>query len=115
MTGAQKASYGDGLDEKFLHPYMWAVKSHYYSAALGFYNYPYAFGQLFSLALYAAFKKEPDGFAGRYRNILRSSGRSPAEETAGLAGFNIEEPSFWEQGIALIASREAEFSRYASQ
>ncbi|MDR1428896.1 MAG: M3 family oligoendopeptidase, partial [Spirochaetaceae bacterium] len=27
MTGAQKASYGDGLDEKFLHPYMWAVKS----------------------------------------------------------------------------------------
>jgi pepF/M3 family oligoendopeptidase len=70
MSEAQKASYGDGLDEKFLHPYMWAAKSHYYSAALGFYNYPYAFGQLFSLALYAAFKNGKAGFPECYRDIL---------------------------------------------
>jgi oligoendopeptidase F len=100
---------------------MWAAKSHYYSAALGFYNYPYAFGHLFSLALYAAFAGEKT-FPGEkntssrhYRDILKTTGCSSAEETARRAGFNIEETSFWEHGIALIASREAEFSRYVSQ
>jgi pepF/M3 family oligoendopeptidase len=111
MTGAQKASYGDGLDAKLLHPYMWAVKSHYYSAALGFYNYPYAFGQIFSLALYAEYQKEKELFPGRYRDLLKVTGSASAEETAGLAGFNIEDPAFWEQGIALIAARAAEFEK----
>src|SRR5204862_7132398 len=30
MIEAQRETYGDGLDEKILHPYMWAVKPHYY-------------------------------------------------------------------------------------
>ena len=30
MTDAQRATYGDGLDAEALHPYMWAVKPHYY-------------------------------------------------------------------------------------
>ena len=44
MLDAQKQAYGDGLDEQYLHPYMWINKSHYYSSALSFYNFPYAFG-----------------------------------------------------------------------
>jgi pepF/M3 family oligoendopeptidase len=114
MLEAQKASYGDGLDEKLLHPYMWAVKSHYYSAALGFYNYPYAFGQIFSLALYAAYQAEPQGFPVRYRELLKATGSASAEETARLAGFDIEDPAFWEQGIALIAAKAAEFEKRAA-
>ena len=31
MTDAQAATYGDGLDPATCHPYMWAVKPHYYS------------------------------------------------------------------------------------
>lgn len=52
MIDCQKKTYGDGLDENLLHPYMWAVKGHYYSTGFSFYNYPYAFGQLFALGLY---------------------------------------------------------------
>jgi oligoendopeptidase F len=53
MKEAQEATYGDGLDKLKRHPYMWAVKSHYYDPDLAFYNFPYAFGLLFGLGLYA--------------------------------------------------------------
>jgi len=53
MLDAQRQTYGDGLDENALHPYMWGVKSHYYSVGRSYYNYPYMFGLLFGLGLYA--------------------------------------------------------------
>jgi oligoendopeptidase F len=31
MLEAQRETYGDGLDGAYLHPYMWAMKPHYYS------------------------------------------------------------------------------------
>ncbi|RKX81674.1 MAG: oligoendopeptidase F, partial [Spirochaetes bacterium] len=55
MINAQKESYGEGLDPKQLHPYMWACKPHYYYADFNFYNFPYAFGLLFAKGLYAEY------------------------------------------------------------
>src|SRR5690606_28676188 len=43
MLDAQKEAYLDGLDHDNLHPYMWLVKGHYYSAGLNYYNFLYAF------------------------------------------------------------------------
>ena len=34
MLSAQADAYGDGLDQSTAHPYMWAVKPHYYGVAL---------------------------------------------------------------------------------
>ncbi|MGQ9901989.1 MAG: M3 family oligoendopeptidase, partial [Fimbriimonadales bacterium] len=68
MRDAQQQTYGDGLDEKALHPYMWAAKPHYYGSA--FYNYPYMFGLLFGRGLYARFLDDPDGFRARYDDLL---------------------------------------------
>ncbi len=100
MTDAQDRTYGDGVDVK--HPYMWAVKGHYYSEYFSFYNYPYAFGQLFALGLYASKDSVPD-FPAHYRNVLSMTGRFSAEEVAAAAGCNIEEKKFWMKGIGLIA------------
>ncbi|MDR1596249.1 MAG: M3 family oligoendopeptidase [Treponema sp.] len=108
---AQKKTYGDGLDPELLHPYMWAVKSHYYNTGLGFYNYPYAFGQLFSLGLFARFKQEGPAFAGAYREMLRLTGQAAAADVAKSALFNIEDEAFWQDGIALIAGRVEEFEK----
>ena len=55
MLDAQGQTYGDGLDPDALHPYMWAAKGHYYSTR-SFYNFPYMFGLLFGLGLYAAMR-----------------------------------------------------------
>jgi oligoendopeptidase F len=114
MRRAQIAAYGDALDGEKLHPYMWAVKSHYYSKDLAFYNYPYAFGLLFSLGLYARYQKEGPGFADVYRDLLRFTGSASAEDVARRAGFNIEEAPFWQDGITIISRRIDEFERMAA-
>lgn len=108
MKEAQLATYGDGLDPELLHPYMWAVKSHYYSPALAFYNFPYAFGQLFAYGLYAQAREKGPAFAETYKNILRLTGRSSAEDVGKAAGFDLEGPSFWQNGINLIQERVIE-------
>lgn len=98
MASAQEKTYGSGLSEE-RHPYMWAVKTHYYSPDLDFYNFPYAFGLLFAAGLYARYEKEKDTFAETYRGILCSSGSFPCEEICRRAGFDIEQKDFWMNGI----------------
>jgi pepF/M3 family oligoendopeptidase len=111
MLHAQRAAYGDALDGEKLHPYMWAVKSHYYSTDLAFYNYPYAFGLLFSLGLFARYQKEGPAFGEVYRELLRLTGSASVEDVARSAGFNIEEAPFWQDGIAVITRRIDEFEK----
>ncbi|MDR0382609.1 MAG: M3 family oligoendopeptidase [Spirochaetaceae bacterium] len=104
MLDAQKKTYGDALDPENLHPYMWAAKIHYYSPALQFYNYPYAFGHLFALSLYAR-GREDKSFAGTYRGLLEETGRCTAEDLASKAGFDVSSADFWRQGIDIIKER----------
>jgi oligoendopeptidase F len=113
MIDAQQRTYGDALDGDLLHPYMWAVKSHYYNSGLAFYNYPYAFGQLFSLGLFARAKAEGPGFERAYRELLRLSGSAGAGTVAASAGFTIEDPAFWQGGVAVIAKRVEELEKLA--
>lgn len=111
MVEAQKATYGDALDADQLHPYMWAVKGHYYSGDLAFYNFPYAFGLLFGLGLYARYEKEGPAFASDYRALLRMTGSARAAEVGRKAGFDMENIDFWRSGISVIAARVEEFER----
>ena len=106
MKEAQEKSYGDGLNEN-RHEYMWAVKSHYYSTGLDFYNFPYAFGQLFALGLYARYKKEGPGFANVYSFLLSDTGKMSCEDLCKKAGFDITDKEFWKSGI-LIYQKEFE-------
>ena len=111
MIQAQVDTYGDGLDKSRLHRYMWAVKGHYYSADLSFYNYPYAFGQLLGLALYANYTEAPQGFPNRYKRLLQLTGQATANEVTREAGFDIESAEFWQSGIDVIAKHVSEFGK----
>lgn len=102
MLDAQRQTYGDGLDSEFLHPYMWAVKPHYYSSA--FYNFPYMFGLLFGLGLYAIYEKEPEGFVDRYDALLSSTGLADAATLASGFGIDIRTPDFWRGSLNQIAA-----------
>jgi pepF/M3 family oligoendopeptidase len=104
MLDAQKRTYGEALDAEKLHPYMWAVKIHYYSISLPFYNYPYAFGQLFALSLYARGKEE-SSFSAAYRELLVATGRHSAEDLALKSGFDISGKDFWRRGLDIIEER----------
>ncbi len=109
MSEAQMATYGDALDPELLHPWMWAAKGHYYSPELSFYNFPYAFGLLFGLGLYARYRKEGPAFAASYRSLLAQTGSASAVEVTRMAGFDIETKAFWKSGLDVIGAQIAEF------
>lgn len=102
MLDAQRGTYGDGLDPDLLHPYMWAMKPHYYSAGRSFYNFPYMFGLLFGIGLYEVYKKDPDTFRAGYDDLLSSTGLDDATALAAKFGIDIRSRGFWEAGLASI-------------
>ena len=99
MLEAQKEAYGDGLDHKYLHPYMWVVKSHYYSENLSFYNFPYAFGGLFARGLYEKYKMEGEDFLPKYRALLNATTVMSVEDSAKQADIDLEDPQFWRTSL----------------
>ncbi len=109
MIAAQKKAYGDGLDENFMHPYMWLCKGHYYSGGLSFYNFPYAFGGLFARGLYAKYQKEGDSFVATYKEMLRRTASSDIEDCAAIAGVDLTKREFWCDGLKTIANEIEEF------
>jgi pepF/M3 family oligoendopeptidase len=102
MINAQKETYADGLDQDNLHPFMWAVKPHYYSTSLSFYNFPYMFGLLFGLGLYAQYLDDPQGFKGRYDEMLSSTGLDDAAELAAGYGIDIRKADFWRSSLDVV-------------
>ena len=113
MLTAQDRTYGDALDEN-RHPYIWAVKCHYYSSSIDFYNYPYAFGLLFGLGLLESWKNEGSAFSEKYKEILSLTGKLSCEEVCKKAGFDIESKEFWKKGIDSFKSELEELKKFAS-
>ena len=109
MLDAQKKAYGNGLDENCLHPYMWVCKSHYYSADLGFYNYPYAFGGLFARGLFAKYKKEGSAFVENYKKMLKNTPVMSVEDVAKICGIDLTDNEFW---MMILHSYDAEIDEF---
>lgn len=109
MLEAQKKTYGDALDPEQLHPYMWAVKCHYYSADLGFYNFPYAFGQLFSIGLYRKYLEDRKNFPELYRKLLGCTGIMDIKGVAKQACIDVETKEFFRSSMKFITDMIREF------
>lgn len=102
MLEAQKEAYGDGLDEEVLHPYMWLNKTHYYSAGRNFYNFPYAFGLLFSKGLYAIYLKRGESFVPEYDALLSVTGKKSIKEVAELMDIDVTKPDFFRDSLKIV-------------
>ncbi|MEY2431758.1 MAG: hypothetical protein QOC92_1483 [Acidimicrobiaceae bacterium] len=113
MTEAQLETYGDGLDRDALHPYMWAVKPHYYGTA--FYNWPYTFGLLFGIGLYARYTADPDRFRLGYDDLLSATGLGDAAELAARFGIDVRDEGFWTDSLDVIRGRIADYEQVAGQ
>jgi oligoendopeptidase F len=102
MLEAQRETYGDGLDESALHPFMWAMKPHYYSTESSFYNYSYMFGLLFGLGLYAQYQQDPEKFKQGYDDLLSSTGLADAATLAAQFGIDIRSVDFWRASLDIV-------------
>jgi oligoendopeptidase F len=109
MLEAQRETYGDGLDEGTLHPYMWAVKQHYYMTDRLFYNYPYMFGLLFGLGLYARYQQDPATFRKSYDDLLSSTGMADVATLAARFDIDVHAETFWTASLDIIRQDVASF------
>ncbi len=101
MLAAQEKAYGNGLSDVH-HEYMWAVKTHYYSPDLDYYNFPYAFGLLFGIGLYRRYEKEGSSFAQTYVELLKETGSLSCEAVCRNAGFDITSKDFWTSSMTFF-------------
>jgi pepF/M3 family oligoendopeptidase len=111
IINAQKETYGDGLDQNYLHKYMWLLKPHYYYADLHFYNFPYAFGLLFGLGMYAIYLKEGQSFIPKYQELLRSTGEGKVASLAGRFGIDVKSKDFWNASLKILEERVDRYTK----
>lgn len=111
MIDAQKKAYGKGLDENYLHKYMWVCKPHYYDADFNYYNFPYAFGALLSKGLYSIYKKTGNEFLPLYDKFLSASSTMPLYKVAEIVGIDLYSREFWLTGLEQIITEIDEFKK----
>src|SRR5262249_49788334 len=109
MLDAQRETYGDAVAPETYHPYMWLWKPHYYQHAYNFYNFPYAFGHLFALGLYAVYRREGNDFVADYRQLLRDTAQAHAAPLAARFDLDITQLEFWRGSLKII---EDQLRRY---
>ena len=114
MSAAWTQWYGDSLSEP--DPLFWANKLHFYISGLSFYNFPYLFGYLFSLGVYARREALGDTFFPRYEALLRDTGRMTAEELAAKhLDADLTRPDFWRGTVAMLETRIDRFEALVEQ
>ncbi|MEB7737415.1 M3 family oligoendopeptidase [Enterococcus hirae] len=101
MVEAQKEGYHDALAT--YHPHFWAAKLHFFIDDVPFYNFPYTFGYLFSLGIYAYANKKGTSFEQEYIELLRDTASMTTEELAQKhLGVDLTKPYFWQAGIDMV-------------
>ena len=88
---------------------MWMCKPHYYSSNLNFYNFPYAFGELFAKGLYALYAKEGADFVPKYKELLRSTGSRSTHDVLAIVGMDSHSPEFFRGSLALTIAKIEEW------
>lgn len=101
---------GEVLDKNYCFKYWWARWPHLFFNSLSFYNYGYTFGLLLGVGLYAVYQERGQEFVPQYMEFLSSTGKGNAADLATQFDIDLRSPSFWEQGLNIIAER---IDRYA--
>lgn len=90
----------------------WVTKLHFSMSAVSFYNFPYTFGYLFSMSIYARREELGSQFMKKYIEILRDTGRMTAEDLVQKhLGEDIRQPEFWLKSIGIIHKKIAAFEK----
>lgn len=101
MIEAQKEGYANALST--YHPYFWTAKLHFFIDDVPFYNFPYTFGYLFSLGIYAYANEQGSSFEQEYIDLLRDTASMTTEELAQKhLGVDLTKPDFWQAGINMV-------------
>ena len=109
---AQTALFGDSVSVEGYGPW-WSYIPHF-TGSPG-YVYAYAYGYLFSLAIYRRYVTEGEAMVEPYLELLRAGGSQSPEELAKLVGLDLTDPAIWASGIDALAEELDEAERLAGE
>ncbi|MSO88396.1 MAG: M3 family oligoendopeptidase [Rhodospirillaceae bacterium] len=96
----QNESLGPALNLHDEYKVWWTYIPHFIHSP--FYVYAYAFGDCLVNSLYAVYRRQPEGFAPKYLDMLRAGGTRRHKELLAPFGLDASDPSFWARGLAVI-------------
>src|SRR6267378_4354602 len=111
--GVQKAMLGDAVEITDGYKIWWSYIPHFIGAPG--YVYAYAFGYLFSLAIFRRYEREGPGIVGPYLDLLRAGGSDTPEVLAKIVGLDLSDPGFWAEGLEAVDQLLAEAEALAEK
>lgn len=116
MQSAQKEAYANGFSDDGYNPRFWASKLHFYITEIPFYNFPYTFGYLLSLGVYAMAGDMGGDFPEQYRKLLIATGCQESEEAVmSTLGQDLTKPDFWNKSLDIVEERVRQYLELAGE
>lgn len=109
----QQAMLGDGVHLADDYRSWWSYIPHFIGSPG--YVYAYAFGYLFSLAIYRRYEEVGEPMVGPYLDMLRAGGSQPPEALAGMVGLDLADAGFWAGGLETVDQLLAEAEALAAE
>jgi oligoendopeptidase F len=108
--GTQRQLFGDSVDADGYGTW-WSYIPHFLGTPG--YVYAYAYGFLFSLAIFRKYEVEGESMVEPYLDLLRAGGSRPPEELARMVGLDLSDPGIWASGIDALEAELDEAERLA--
>jgi oligoendopeptidase F len=108
---ANRPMFGDAVELTQDYGLWWLYIPHFVHTP--FYCYAYAFGELLVLALIRRYDEEGPAFVPRYLELLAAGGSAPPPELLARVGLDIQDPRFWDGGLALLEGMVEEAEKLA--
>jgi oligoendopeptidase F len=93
----------------------WTTTPHYYMSNSRFYNYPYAYAQLFVYALYQKYLEEGREFVPKFKKVLSAGCSISPVEIGKIVGLDVTDSHFWELGLKQYEHFVEELEKIVSQ
>jgi oligoendopeptidase F len=102
-TETQVDLLGDSVEVTEGYASWWSYVPHFIGSPG--YVYAYSYGQLLALSVYRIYEERGDDIVPGYLEMLASGGSKSPEELGKLVGVDLTDPSFWENGLDLVAGQ----------
>jgi oligoendopeptidase F len=109
---AQETLFEDTVDTSGYDAW-WSYVPHF--AAVPGYVYAYAYGYLFSLAIFQRYEHEGEALVEPYFELLRAGGSRSPEELAKIVDLDLADPAIWASGIDALAEQLEEAENLAAE
>ncbi|HEU5001902.1 MAG TPA: M3 family oligoendopeptidase [Actinomycetota bacterium] len=110
---SQRAMLGDSVELTDGYRMWWSYIPHFIGSPG--YVYAYAFGYLFSLAIFQRYQQEGPPVVGPYLDLLRAGGSDAPETLAKIVGLDLADPGFWAGGLEAVDQLLAEAEALAAE